>query len=59
MGYLGIINFLQRQPYRFTNCRCLIENIWDGFMTLAVIALAIIGILSLVDEYLEERKKRK
>lgn len=47
----AIINLIQKQPYRITNCRCIIENNFDLFLVIVWSGLAIIGMLAIIDEY--------
>lgn len=39
---------VQKQPYRFTNCRCIIENYWDIIILMIFIGFAMYGLLMLI-----------
>jgi len=50
---------LQKQIWRFTNCRCLYEDAWDLLAMIILTALALKGFLAIAQDYLNYRVKKR
>lgn len=50
---------IQKQIWRLTNCRCIYEDVWDLLAMIVLTALALKGLLSIAQEYLNYRYNKK